>query len=99
MKESLSEILASTADPQSKAKFILTMPKSSVLKTENLLELQNLLETDDQILVKFVAAQALAHAKPEISTSSVIDVFLEVLNDAKPIVNSYKLVAIGSTML
>lgn len=94
MKPSLCEILPSVTSPSSAAKIILGLQKTDILKRGNYACLQEIVEAEGPNLIRFVAARALTQADPEKAPSAVVSVFLEVLENAKPIVESYKPLAV-----
>lgn len=83
------------AQGKDKAELIWEMPKRSVLSVEGYAYLLDILHSEENRLIKFVAARTIYHADSQRAPNLVEAVFLDVLKDAKSLAKDYKDIAPG----
>ena len=74
---------------------ILSLPKRSILSSDGYDCLLKILHSEEDILVKFVAARSLAEANSQRSAEVIIPIFLQAIEEAEPLVNAYKEIAVS----
>ncbi len=88
------EHLDAVQDAAAKAAIILRFNSRSVRVPAMYERLTSIVASQDELLVKFAAAYALAHAALDAASALVVPIFLTILQDAKPLVAAYKPIAL-----
>ena len=78
-----------------KAALIWDMPKRSALSVRGYAYLLNILDSEEDVLMRFVAARAIYRADYQKAPDLVASVFLEIIRDAKPLAKDYKDISLG----
>ncbi len=83
------------AQGKDKAALLWEMPKRSTLSVRGYAYLLNILHSEEDVLMRFVAARAIYRADSQKAPDLVASVFLEIIKDAKPLAKDYKDISLG----